>query len=45
MVSLAVCSADGIVDLQILKKHREAFRQACDYDWGEVMRSRIESPK
>jgi ribosomal protein RSM22 (predicted rRNA methylase) len=45
MVSLTVSSTDGIVDLQILKKYREAFRQASDYDWGEVIASRIEPPQ
>ncbi|GHO97202.1 ribosomal small subunit Rsm22 [Reticulibacter mediterranei] len=45
MVSLAVSSTDGILDLQILKKHREAFRQASDYGWGEVVQSRIKPPK
>jgi ribosomal protein RSM22 (predicted rRNA methylase) len=45
MVNLTVSSTDGIVDLQILKKHREAFRRASDYDWGEVMQSRIEPMK
>ncbi len=45
MVSLTVSSTDGIVEVQIPKKQREAFRQASDYDWGEVLQSRLESMK
>lgn len=35
MINLSVSSTDGIVELQILKKNRGAFRKAGDYEWGD----------
>jgi ribosomal protein RSM22 (predicted rRNA methylase) len=36
-VSLNVSSIDGIVDVQVPKSNREAFRQASKYEWGDII--------
>lgn len=36
-VSLSVSSKEGIVNLQIPKSAREAFRDASKYEWGDVI--------
>jgi ribosomal protein RSM22 (predicted rRNA methylase) len=41
-VNLTVSSADGIVDLQIPKSQREAFRHASDYKWGDAIDAVLE---
>ncbi|GCE31409.1 ribosomal small subunit Rsm22 [Dictyobacter alpinus] len=36
-VTLNVSSINGIVNVQILKSQREAFKQATNYKWGEIL--------
>ena len=42
VVSLTVSSVNGIVKPQIPKSHRDAFRNAAKYDWGDVISSQID---
>ena len=42
MVSLTVSSVDGIVEPQIPKSNREAFRNATKYEWGDIIYSPID---
>ncbi len=39
LVHLTVSSVDGIVDVQVAKSNREAFRTASKYEWGDSLSS------